>query len=996
MAIDIRATVTCSLGTLISASVSDDYLQGAGLIKTKGSCEISGTITPAIGTVVTFSYTKGGVTRTVPRKLRVLSSFADPFRRTTKVELGCKLTYLQDLREPINWKALDDPANAGYTSADTEVITVPIHASSVMDKCLTELGITASSHPLTNKFSIGSFDFGPGYVQVLNDLLVSESYCGYLDTSEVLQVFSLDQEGGTGPVVASTQIIDLGPIGVGQLPGEAVTVSYSTLKLKGDDATASNWETNQTSNVHTVPVPYQAPSGNATAEYRVLDTAIETTLYQTIEKPSGEQVRVPASRTTVETTGSVAILGALVSEYLTNNLEFNNVTVTKTTQENFYYDDYGIEIFYTKDVSGSSAHLIGGLGVPFVFSATDYVAVNYGNTSAIEYVYRATETAGEYQKVLTQTYGTWPQTIAGQQTIAASRDSFTTAAEVVAYIDQCFPQSGGLGNRGLYLLDSTTSTQYRADAQTAPDQATMINSANAAATGDPGNGGRTESKAELQLALGSATAQRRTEFSLPYAPDDVFIKNAGPPITYSSTPSDAAQKATQYGRVQNRLLMGNRSGMNLQLAPETLPDAPFAPLVVQANGLSALYRTNAASWTMDSNGIVASTDALFWGAVGGTGTFWFPVAPGITALPTTPAVVDGQMTVSATVPVWNETVLADARTRVGLEVQSLAYPLELLTEVGAESLRLGITAQKVVQLSVGATNVGLAALVPAVSTGTRVSAPATEVALLALAPAILGGKAIAVPASQVGIAALAPDRAGAQSTNVFVNSTNVAVAALVPSVAAGTSITAPVSNVGVQALVPTAGPVKAISFIGTATAETPTSTAVAPTHAVGDLIVVISSVFSGRPFPSLSGFTQLIESGTFGSFTIKVQYKVATGTTYTVPTWGDTGYGADKATVLVYRNAAIGAYSSNNTSPPDYPALTLTNNDGTSWGLRIFGRGDGNGNYLVPATGYTSRKVQYSASISDSNGVIYNQSQETVAGQPDVTFGATIELTVAA
>jgi hypothetical protein len=37
MAIDIRATVTCSLGTLISGSISDDYLQGNGLVKTKGS-----------------------------------------------------------------------------------------------------------------------------------------------------------------------------------------------------------------------------------------------------------------------------------------------------------------------------------------------------------------------------------------------------------------------------------------------------------------------------------------------------------------------------------------------------------------------------------------------------------------------------------------------------------------------------------------------------------------------------------------------------------------------------------------------------------------------------------------------------------------------------------------------------------------------------------------------------------------------------------------------
>ena len=282
MAIDIRATVTCSLGTLISASVSDDYLQGSGLVKTRGSCEIAGVITPAIGTAVTFSYTKGGVTRSVPRKLRVLSSFADPFRRTTQVELGCKLTYLQDLKEPVDWTAFDDPLNSSYTQDDAKIITIPLHASSVMDKCLSELGLTASSNPLTNKFSIAAFDFSSGYVQVLGDLLVSESYCGYLDETEVLQVVSLAQEGGTGPVIDSTQIIDLASIGVGQLPGEAVTVSYSTLKLRhssdgsalGLSASGSQWDSSGSFSRTEILIPFtRVDTGEEGSQtYRVLRT----------------------------------------------------------------------------------------------------------------------------------------------------------------------------------------------------------------------------------------------------------------------------------------------------------------------------------------------------------------------------------------------------------------------------------------------------------------------------------------------------------------------------------------------------------------------------------------------------------------------------------------------------------------------------------------------------------------------------------------------------
>ncbi len=101
MAIDIRAEVSCSLGTIISGSFADDYLQGNGLIKTRGEVVLDGTQTPVVGTEVTFTYAKGGTTYTLPRVLRVLSSFADPFRRTTTVQLGCKLTYLENRKPPV-------------------------------------------------------------------------------------------------------------------------------------------------------------------------------------------------------------------------------------------------------------------------------------------------------------------------------------------------------------------------------------------------------------------------------------------------------------------------------------------------------------------------------------------------------------------------------------------------------------------------------------------------------------------------------------------------------------------------------------------------------------------------------------------------------------------------------------------------------------------------------------------------------------------------------
>lgn len=617
MTIDIRATVTCSLGTLISASVSDDYVQGSGLIKVKGSAVISGVITPAIGTVVTFAYTKGGVTTTLPRKLRVLSSFADPFRRTTTVELGCKLTYLSDLKEPIKWDAFDDSENASYTANDAKIITLPIHASSVMAKCLTELGITASSSPLTNKFSIAEFDFGPGYVQVLSDLLVSESYCGYLDTSEVLQVFSLNQDGGTGPVLDSSSIIDLGPIGVGQLPGEAVTVSYSTLKLAQPDGTdvgndvAAGWARSSTSSRSTVVIPYDSGGTQTNATYPTLDTTEESTLYDRFfiyTKPDQEPevTQVVRKRTVTESKSSAAVAGSLATAYLTNGIGFQNYQVSSNTVETFTYDVAGNEIKRELVRSGDWLYVAGKLGLPMVFSNSDYVSLSGQADVFMERTVTTTQRIGSYTKTIVERYGPWFETISGQQAIAEARDAFTTAAQVTSYMAQILS--------GEYLLDVTVSTsESPPQRQVIPEDAQQTNQKYAASSGDPANSYRTESKAELELALGSATAQRRIEFSLPYAPDDTFYKQGG---SFFSRSSDAEAKANLYGRVQNKLLLGNRNGMNVQTAPETLPSTPFAPVFVSAIGYVALYRTNGTSYTMDANGIVASSDLLFMGGVG--------------------------------------------------------------------------------------------------------------------------------------------------------------------------------------------------------------------------------------------------------------------------------------------------------------------------------------------------------------------------------------------
>jgi hypothetical protein len=644
MAIDIRANVTCSLGTLISASISDDYVQGNGLIKTQGSCEIKGLIGPPQGSVVTFSYTKSGITRAIPRKLRVLSSFADPYRRTTKVELGCKLTYLQDLKDPIKWNALDDPENEDINEAESRIVTFPIYAASIMNRCLFALGLTASVNPLTNRFSIPEFDFGSGYVQTLSDLLVSESFCGYLDYTEKLQIFSLAAPSAPGPAFGEGNIIDIGPIGVGDLAGDAVTVSYSTLKLRipddtevaekpGDDpeeqptptvpGTGTGWgtDTATTSSRSTIGIAYTDPGGNSKfASYTISANSTEQTSY-TKKIFKGGNKYVVTQRQINEERSLVEVMGSAASAYLSAGSSFGNSQISSTTIESFQYDLYGNEVFRELVKRGDAAFLAGSASIPWTFpneDGTTFFVEIPGGTVTLERVTVNTYINGNYRKIVTRRYGPWIYSAAGQQAIAESRDAISTPESAIDILNGIYA--------GTVLLDVTINTLRSAPgagSQEAPPPEDINDEGLADPdTSDPDNGFRTESVSEIELATGSPTATRRIELSMPYAPDDSFYRSIKSldPLTYSyrSSSSNAPAKAKLFGITQNRLLFGNRNGMNIQTVPENLPNDPFGAFYLTANGVVTQYRTNGTSWTMDSNGVVASTDALYWGIVGKT------------------------------------------------------------------------------------------------------------------------------------------------------------------------------------------------------------------------------------------------------------------------------------------------------------------------------------------------------------------------------------------
>lgn len=649
MAIDIRANVTCSLGTLISASVSDDYIQGSGLIKTKGSCELQGLYNPPAGTAVTFAYTKNGVTHAVPRKLRVLSSFADPFRRTTSVALGCKLTYLQNLQEADALLAVDDPVNAELTEQDAEIVTVPLSAKYIANQCLGKLGLGASSMPLTNYFSIDEIKIDRPYVQMLSDLLVSECLCGYLNYSERLVVFSLRSPLNGGPVIDESNLIDLAPVNFGELSGSPVYVTYSTLKLKASVAPEDvenaepvaespptdpdelndylekqrirDWEL--TRNVGApVLVALRFPPTIGTKTYTYSPVSTVETDYAEIN--GSEQV---VSQTEIATSIAAADFGSYLVALITAGapVEVNGAVPTQSrTITTYSYS--GSTITTVREEFIPFATAFGQMNLPYAFGPSDYIILPESPILVRRTISRQ-ETVGTISRTVTTFYKLWHETIEGQQAIAEGGQNFTNSAEVAQYVNAVVASGPVFAGTEI----STQRVPGGALPPARPRRADRINQAQAdipeetppEAADDPFVPDySTPSVAESVKIGGSVLSNNPITLSMPFAPDDRFtrgkrIGTSEPPrYKYYAVSSDAPQKATRFGSVQNRLLEANRRGINVQVDPVVMPNAPFAPFYIKANGMVTQYRTNGTSWTMDSSGIVASTDALYWGVAG--------------------------------------------------------------------------------------------------------------------------------------------------------------------------------------------------------------------------------------------------------------------------------------------------------------------------------------------------------------------------------------------
>lgn len=244
----------------------------------------------------------------------------------------------------------------------------------------------------------------------------------------------------------------------------------------------------------------------------------------------------------------------------------------------------------------------GDFGTDVVGFDTAYT--DFESSTVVTYEKDASSGITKTKTLTTLAYG---KTTTGQQdlaTLAANQPAIESFSDFQNWINSLVARSRRPRTQGVELR---IRTEREYGLQRRPSQEERNNTAN-------GKPDVTEPSVEVQWITGGTDSKNRIEFNMPYAPDDKisWTQSGG----YTSRPSDARLKALNFGRIQNRLLLGNRNGVSLQIPVELMPTRPFDEIYLEADNLMGLYRVNAVTYSFDSNGIVASADCLFWGGVG--------------------------------------------------------------------------------------------------------------------------------------------------------------------------------------------------------------------------------------------------------------------------------------------------------------------------------------------------------------------------------------------
>ena len=788
-----RARVYCSLGELIGGQFADTYLQQAGLIFCRGTIELAGIYRPSIGTPVDFAYTRGAATAArIPRRLRVLSSFADPFTKRTTVQVGCKLSLMQETRKidkatPEQTYAALGPSGGSGIQVAKEYLAPPIAASVVANQCLTAIGVTpAAALPLLNFYTSDEIDLSTGYVQILGLLLESELYVGWMNEDDELEVRNLQNDSGAlGPVLNATNCFALSPIGTGALPAEEVSVIYEPVGLKSksinestpdeedklDDA--SGWN-NVTTYGSLVFYRIDYAGGTYVGSYIPVQTTVS-------EYVNGQVI----STTTTTSKPYAAVAGKYASQALSNGLSVPLSRVAARTVTTNQYDDQQRQVQSTVIEYISLAEFAGTLDLTYVFSPTDFVTIPTSGSVVRTRTVTTWQYSGSLVRRSTSRYVNWALSQNGQQAINASRENIATSGDTANFVNAVIGEPAYEGEE-VTVSDSGPQTQRL------PGPASLTRDVYGKTLV------RTKEVATSTLSFSAITSETGITFALPFTGHDYFNSLVAGQWQTVDTSERTRSLALNYGRIQNRLRLGNSQGVSLQIPVELLPTSPFDALYLQADGLTGQYRANGMSWTFDQNGIVGQVDALFWLATGQAGTpgaIWFPMPPGVSSLPTTPsATVNGSpapansgslpggwnpaapdltalfgalptgvapvfpstLDVETGLEPFNETVALDAVTRSVLSVVDVPFSLVPQSDAADMVTRSLFVGAEVVLVEAPVTALTLTAFAPAVYVPVVVGVPLTTLTLTAFAPIVYTPVTVNVPSTPLTLTAFAP------------------------------------------------------------------------------------------------------------------------------------------------------------------------------------------------------------------------------------------------
>lgn len=688
MSLDARALITCSLGPVLDGSGwSEDFAQDVGLISVKGQLSIDGIITPARGTVVEIGYIKAEPTvaeRTLTRfyqRLHVLSSFADPYDNRTTVDVGCQIELQRSRRDRRLFRAAANPPAwwAALPSSLQRQVAPPIQAQAVIQFCLDALGIPLAAGSATSPdwFLRDSFDLADGYIQVIDDLLRSANLLGHMTPAGELLVEQISLTSGTGPVLRRGDLISLLPIQAGEQGAETVTVDFDAIEApKGiviaqgreinengepvdeeerDEQRRRNWELTRTiSPPQTHRIPFTTPAGvRQVAEFQFSSTNETLTQYSGFNflGVDGElEVQEVVTRSVSTTTECFAAANpSLGASFLENGLSFNGSAPNprvSITESQYAQGPTGPRLVreVTTDYQ-TEVEFAGSLGI------TDYVINGeaYALTSSLVVV-GVTETLTEVNdfdaltKRTTTRYRATGRRQPGNQGSAVSSRSAASVDELKDVFEAA-----------LTLVSEGTEVQVSrgrdVGIQTRPSQQARSGTFELGQPRDRSDGpdavisnGATFAPQtvtlEMRFGEGSGDAWASTTFRLPYSPDDFLQASSGTaPNTIDRVlvRGRARDRALEYGRLRNAMIFGHANGVQVQTVPWNLPSRPFAPVFIEAAGLSTAFRTNGRSWEIRGGAVVVSSDLMLAGTLGRlTGAEsipWMPLPSAPSALP---------------------------------------------------------------------------------------------------------------------------------------------------------------------------------------------------------------------------------------------------------------------------------------------------------------------------------------------------------------------------